>query len=64
MEIKFHKLIYKKQTITKAINDFSDLAEFTLSQKNKYWQVEISKIDKDFIKTLPDEFKNYVLGLS
>ena len=63
MKINFSKKIYKKKAINSAISQFKELANFNVSTKSDYYIVELKNIDKDVIKTIKDEFVNYVLYL-
>jgi len=63
MNIKFHKSIYKKNAITKAISEFDQLADFDIFSEGQYFVVQATKIELEFKNTLNDEFSNYVLSL-
>lgn len=63
MIIKYHKSIYKKKAIEKAILGFNHLADFRLSSQGNYFMVQATKIDQKLKNTLKDEFSNYVLNL-
>lgn len=58
--INFHKKLYKLKAIKLAIEEYQDLANFSLKQKGNYIQVELENIDKDVKKIIKDEFCNYV----
>ena len=59
--INFDKKLYKLKAIKLAINEYQNLANFNLSQKANYFQVELKNIDKEVKKIIKDEFCNYVL---
>jgi len=61
--IKFNKKIYTLEAVEKAIEEFKNLADFSLKEAGNYIEVKIDKIDKGVKNILPDEFANYVLGL-
>ena len=60
-EIKFNTCIYKKEAVKKAMADYSGLAEFSVSQNNRYFKVRIDKISPRFRNIIVDDFANYVL---
>ena len=64
VEIKFSSKIYNKNNIKKAVEDFSHLASFKIVQKNGYFSIEITDIDKNFTDIIKYEFSNYLLDLN
>jgi hypothetical protein len=62
MIIKFHKKLYTKQAILGAISDYKALADFVLTEKTDYFQVEAKNIKEETKNIFEGEFCNYVLG--
>lgn len=61
--IKFNKNLYNLKAIKSAIKEYQKLADFNLSQKGNYIQVELKNIDKEIRQIIKDEFCNYILSL-
>ena len=61
--INFNKKIYKLKVVKQAVKEFKALANFKITEKEKYIEVKIDKIAIDYKKILRDEFANYVLVL-
>ncbi|HDQ22624.1 MAG TPA: hypothetical protein ENN28_01470 [Candidatus Uhrbacteria bacterium] len=61
--IKFNKKIYTLEAVEKAIEEFKNLADFSLKEAGNYIEVKMDKTDKEVKNILSDEFANYVLGL-
>lgn len=61
-EIKFNKKIYNEAAIRISMADFSELASFFVKQDKEYFVVNISKINRDFVANIRNEFINYVLA--
>lgn len=61
--IRFNKKIYSLEAVKKAIEEFKNLASFTVKDFNGNIEVKIDKIDNEYQGILKDEFSNYVLGL-
>lgn len=61
--IKFNKNLYNLKAIKSAIKEYQKLADFNLSQKGNYIQVELKNIDKEIRQIIEDEFCNYILSL-
>jgi len=59
--INFNKKLYSLKAIKLAIKEYQKLANFSLSQRKNYIQVELKNIDKEVKKIIKDEFCNYVL---
>ncbi|MBL7154902.1 MAG: hypothetical protein ISS88_00130 [Candidatus Portnoybacteria bacterium] len=59
--VKFNKNLYNLRAIKLAIKEYQNLANFSLRQKRKYFQVELRNIDKEVKQIIRDEFCNYVL---
>lgn len=63
-DLKFNKKIYKKEAIQEAIQAYSGLADFKVSNLRAYTLVRINRIEPEFEDIFSDEFANYVLGAS
>lgn len=63
-ELKFNTRIYRREAIQKAISAYSHLARFHFKDNKDYIKVKIDKIDSKVRNSLPDEFANYVLGMT
>ncbi len=61
--INFDKRLYNLKAIKLAIKEYQKLANFNLSQKKNYIQVELKDIDKEVRPIIKDEFCNYILFL-
>lgn len=61
--IKFNKDIYNLKVIEKAIEEYNDLAKFSVKEIAGYFEVTIDKIDQEVQGVIKNEFANYVLGL-
>jgi hypothetical protein len=61
--IKFNKKIYNLEAVKKAVEEFKNLANFTIKELDGCIEVKMDKIDKSVKNILKDEFSNYVLGL-
>ena len=57
------KEIYSIDRIRQTCNAFSDLAEITVTDSNKYWKCEFAECRFDYKKTIC-EFENYLIGVS
>lgn len=63
MIIKFSKNLYNLKAIKLAVEEYQNLANFSIKQADNYIKVELTKIDKEVSKIIKDEFCNHVLGL-
>lgn len=63
MIIQLNNGIYNKESIQKAINDYSQLADFNLTEEDDYFIVQMNNIDKDVKSVIKDEFCNYLLSI-
>ena len=61
--IVFNKEIYKLEAIKKAIEQYDELAEIKINEKDNEIEVVFDSIDQEVKEVLKDEFSNYVLGL-
>jgi len=61
--IKFNKKIYTLKAVKKAVEEFKNLANFTIKELDGYFEVKIDKIDQEVKDVIKDEFANYALGL-
>ncbi|MBU1323518.1 HxsD-like protein [Patescibacteria group bacterium] len=62
MTISFNKSIYPLKAIKKTIRVYKNLAKFKITEKNNYFIIELSRIDKEVENIIKDEFGNYVLS--
>jgi len=61
--IRFNKNIYNLKAIEKAIEEYKNLAKFSIKEKGSYIEVALAQVDKEVKNVIKDEFANYVLGL-
>ncbi|MFW6025783.1 MAG: HxsD-like protein [Candidatus Woesearchaeota archaeon] len=62
MKINFSKRIYSKKAVQKAANNFSNLANFKIEEKQKKIEVVLSQIDEDLKDVIKEELSNHVLA--
>lgn len=61
--MRFHKDIYSKIAIEKALKAFDRLAKFSLKEEGSYFVLE-QKSSVEYDKFIEKEFSNYVLELA
>ena len=61
MKIDFSKKIYKIEPIQSAIDAYSSVADFSISNKKNKIEVTLDNIDEEVKDIILDEFKNYAL---
>lgn len=64
MQIKLNKRIYRLKAIRQAIKAYSHLAQFSLRQDSRYYQLTLDNTDPALKDILKDEFANYILALN
>lgn len=62
MTISFHKNIYPLKAIKNTIKAYESFAVFKITDKGKYFMLELSDIKKEVENIIKDEFCNYVLS--
>ncbi|WP_442957210.1 HxsD-like protein [Porcincola intestinalis] len=62
MIMMLNKEIFSKDQILYAINIYSNLADITINENNKYWLLKFQNCIYEGIKT-EHEFENYLIGL-
>lgn len=62
MEKQMNKEIYSENTIKKAVTDYKDYARISVSESDKYWDIDFSDFKYDGEQTV-SEFENYLIGL-
>lgn len=61
MIIKFNQEVYSLKAIKNSVSQFKELAVFVVKKTDKYFEVNVTKIDKDVKDEIKNEFCNYVL---
>ncbi len=61
IKIKFSSKLYTLKAIQDSVNDFSDLADFQVKEKEDFYELKMENIDPDVKDAIKDEFCNYVL---
>ena len=59
---EFHKELYSKEVIAKAVNDYSEIADIFVKNKEKYWQCLFQNCRFETEQTIR-EFENYMIDL-
>ena len=62
MTLRFHKKIYPKATINKAIKAFEELVSASVNRDGDYFVVDLVAQDDGDPIELAGEFRNFVLG--
>lgn len=61
--LRLNRILYKKETIIKAIDDFNELASINLNINEHYYICEFNSCYYDSHQTI-NEFENYLIDLS
>jgi hypothetical protein len=61
--LKYNNNIYPKYAIKEALSNYKKIAKAVFSEKNKYYQIEISEYQQELEGYIGDEFSNHILGL-
>lgn len=64
VRVKLNKQIYRLAAVKKAIEAYRHLAQFSLKQDARYYQVTLDHIAPTVKDILKDEFTNYILALN
>lgn len=63
MELLFHRSLYSKKALEKALEEFRETAMFSMAKQGDYWVVAVEQVSEDTsLDELIGEFENYVLG--
>ena len=61
-QIIITKEIFSKTSLERAMQDYSNLCEFSIAEKADEWEVRFSNCRFDEQRTV-NEFENYLIGL-
>lgn len=63
MDLLFHRSLYSKKALEKALEEFRETAMFSMAKQGDYWVVAVEQVSEDTsLDELIGEFENYVLG--
>lgn len=63
MDLLFHRSLYSKKALERALEEFRETAMFSMAKRGDYWVVAVDQVSEDTsLDELIGEFENYVLG--
>jgi hypothetical protein len=64
IELRFHRELYRGESVDEALKVFASYAELTRAEEPKHWIVRVSASDPAREKRIARELGNYALGLT